>query len=357
MAKDEAKGKNLLTTLTEGRLGVPALNERGTESRDPGESSRAVTERGGKSPEEVLGDNAGRKAPVARGDQDEPRETEAAEKKPAIKKYRVRTDDGSGEVVVEALTIAEIAERGLMERIVTSANQLPSLTKKHQDLLERVADKETAVPEKKEQKQEVNPVEFWKQVATAYQPRVEELIKFNVEHGWLEPDLPEAYPQGIKTLFTRIFYQQDVIDDLRVNLQAAIDWINAEVGMRTITKSKQLIEDAVEAVAKKGDGAKGDPMFKDLRDPEIKAEFLEWMRTTVDPKMSSVNPTMVEQLWFGFNAREFLDFTREAAAKPPVTPKRRAANDGSPARIGATEDAQEKSMLERMTDMRLGADA
>ena len=116
---------------------------------------------------------------------------------------------------------------------------------------------------------------------------------------------------------------------------------------------------AIEEVAKKGDGEKGDPLFKDLRDPEIRDNFVQWIRTDLDPKIGSLTEKNIERFWFAFNARGILDFTKDAARKAaePPPPKRRAASDGHGARPGLKETPGDKSLLDRMTDLRRGSEA
>ena len=338
MAKDETR-KDLLQTLTEGRMGVPTRSdERGVEPVEPVESSRD-TERG-KSPEEVVGE----------------RETQRAitevEKTKVPQKYKVRIDDGSGEPVIKELSVEQLAEQGLLDKLITSANQLPSLSRKHQELLERVASKETT-KDKEPPKRELTPAEFWNHLVTVYQPAVEEGLRLNIENGWIETDLAEAYPQAIHTFFTRIFHQQDLIEELRTKLAAVIGWIEAEAGQRETAKVETLFDGVIEALAKKGDGDDGDPLFKDLRNPGTLKNFKEWIVTSLDPKIGSLTVENMEKFWFAFNAQGILDLTKQSAKKaaevPP--PKRRAANDGSSVRLGLRESEKEKPLLERLTDL------
>ena len=335
--------KDLLHTMSNDRL--PA--RRDEHELEPSEHVESSREEGkGRSPEEVLGDRRERKAPaVVEGE------------KPDIpKKWKVRTDDGSGELVVQELTLQQIEEKGLLDKLITTAGQFPAVQRKYTDLLEKtVTGKEpakVAAPPKKE----ISPVEFWNHLVTVYQPLVEESIKLNVANGWIEPDMVEAYPAGIRTFFTRIWYQQDRIEELEGKLAAAVKWIQEEEQDRTVAQVVGLLDGAIEALAKRSDGENGDQLFKDLRNPEKVVEFKEWIRTQLDPKIGSLNEENVEKFWFAFNARGILDFTKGAVKKAAEqTPsRRRAASDGTATRQGVNDTPKEKTLRERMTDLRLG---
>src|ERR1043166_9812633 len=123
MAEDETKNR-MLQTLTDDKMGKPpAVQERPREPSEPVEQRETREIERGRRPEEVV---------PAR----EP--TEPATSQPQ-RKYKIRvakTDKGD---VHEELTLDQIAKRGLMDTLVQSANQLPSVSQKYQEALEKLA--------------------------------------------------------------------------------------------------------------------------------------------------------------------------------------------------------------------------
>jgi len=96
---EETHGKELLNTLTHDRLGdVPAqIDERDTDVRDPGDSSREPER--GRRPEEVVQDCEARSG---RADGDGRPDDKAV----VTKKYKVNIDGADGERVVKELISA-----------------------------------------------------------------------------------------------------------------------------------------------------------------------------------------------------------------------------------------------------------
>ncbi len=331
MEQDET-GKNLLQTLTDRSGKVPAVIERDKEPVDVVKSSRETES--GKSPEEVVEHKSSSK---------DGKEVES-------RKYKVRIDDGSGEPIVKELTLQEMDEQGLLDKLVTTAGQFPIIQRKYQNLLEQTAEGKKPEQAAKDEGSPKPTAPTAEQILTNYTP----IIKALVEKGYYEPDFVEAYPLEASL----IAYQWDQIIDLSKKLGAVTTWVLGEVKDRGIAKMDNTLNAAIEEVAAKADGEKGDPLFKDLRNPEIRGAFVEWVKKEVDPKVSSLTAENMEKFWFAFNAKNILDVTRQAAKKSiEPSPKKRAAGDGSPSRPGLRESPQEKGLLDRMTDHRLGAQA
>lgn len=333
MEKDET-GKNLLQTLTDHTGKFPArADEREREPVEVIESNRE--EQVGKRPEEVVVEH---KAAPEKGKAVEPR------------KYKVRIDDGSGETVVKELTAQEMQEQGLLDKLVTTASQFPAVQKKYQELLEQTAEgkKPEKVTKAEDTPKPVAPTA--EQILTIYTP----IIKALVEKGYYEPDFVEAYPLEAAL----IAYQWDQNIDLAKKVAALSNWVLGEIRDRTISKVDETLENAIEEVAVKGDGEKGDPLYRDLRDIETRVAFKAWVKKEVDPKLETITAENMEKFWFAFNAKKILEVTKQATQKAvePVS-KRKAAGDGSPSRPGLRESPKEKGLLDRMTDHRLGAEA
>ena len=341
MAQAEETRKDLLTTFTKDKLGdVPARTDGREDVREPGEVSRETDV--GRRPEEVV---RGREEPgdgLLGG-------REAKEVAP--KKWKVTTEGVEGESIVRELTLEEIAEHGLLDKIILTANQFPGIQRKYQDVLERAAAGKDG-----EKRAEVAPVKpappTQDQIRNAYSM----VLKDTVARGFIEPDFAEAYPD----VGTNLMYFRDMMEEVQEKLGHVIDWIQSEAGMRNATKVKGMLDSVIDTIAARSDGDKGDPLFKSLRDPEVRAGFIKWLRDEVDPKVGALTEANMEKFWFAFNAKEIVSYTKEAAekaSKSSVKPRPRAASDGTPVRQGQPVTEQATTLLDRMTNRALEPEA
>lgn len=333
MAKDEAKETTLLQKLSEVQLGtpgtgVPATREEPEEIREPVEIEREKEP--GRRPEEVVVQPEG--APA-----------KPEVKAPAEKEEKWKIDG-------EDLTLPQIIERGLIRKLITTAQQFPTVQRKYQELLERHAGKEVAKPADVD-KPVVPPPPTPEQIKSAYAPMLQEMV----EAGHMEADFAEAYPQHA----VELMYYRDVIESHEEKIRNLMEWVKSEVGVRNARTAQGMMDKSIDAVAAKVD-EKGapDPIFQGLKTPATRAEFVKWLRDDLDPKVGSLTPENMERYWLAFNAKDILDFSKKAAEKSVVTqPRKRAASDGTGARPGTKESDKPKSLLDRMSEHRLGPEA
>ena len=163
--------------------------------------------------------------------------------------------------------------------------------------------------------------------------------------------MAEAYPD----MLTGLMHYRTMIEDLVEVVGHIKAWIGAEVEKRNAITVNHLLQSSVDQVA-----AKDDKVFEGLKNPETRAAFIVWLRKEVDPKVGALTAENMEKFWLAYNATGLLNFAKEAAQKvaaPPSPTRKRAAGDGSSSRAGAPETPKEKSLLERMTEDRLGPEA
>lgn len=309
-------------------------------------SDVGVVERGdrgkGRTPEEVLGDRQDRTDVV---------ETRGADTDQPIlkKKYRVKVNGSESE-----LSLKEIAERGLMEALISSAEQLPHLSRKHNELLEKIADKDLSKP--KAEEAAPAPVRVTQdQITRAFMPVLQERVSM----GYVEPDMAEAYPLALTGAMyneARLTDTEQAIIELRKENAAMKAWILAEIQKRKTNEFVSEFDKAIDTVAAKADDEENpEKVFLGLKDQAKRASFVEWLRKEVDPKSDAISPALIERFWMAFIGPDLLKFAKEAAVKSNArTDKRRAAGDGAGARPGPVESPKPESLLDRMTDYRLG---
>lgn len=334
-------GNGLLDRFSNQQLGEVARPGRGAEDL-PGEVQQRGAETG-RRPEELI--------PQREVVEQQTRNDDDDTEKLLQERYKVRTGyDADGVAIQEDLTLEEIARRKLMARIVNSANQLPNVSRKNAELqaiVEKVAVEKTAAPVSAPAKPAPPTQE---QIYKAFLPMLEEFVRL----GHVEADLAEVYPQAL----TGAMYNTARINTMEETLLWLVDWVKVEVAKRDNAATHAHVNAAIDKVAAMADGDDGDKFYAGLKDPVKRDAFVAWLRKDIDPKVGSITPESIQNHWVTFNAKDLLQLTKEAAAKAarpdPSPTRKRAGADGPGARPGKIETPAAPSMLDRMTDYRLG---
>ena len=323
LAENAENNVTLLERLTNEQL--PAANRApelpATTSDEPKEPSLPVEQREepgeGRKPEEVLED---------REVQTRQKPKEAKPEAPAPRKVKV----GDKELT---LTDEQI------KNLLTTAAQLPNLQQKYQELLEKnqrlpVPTEEAAPP----------PARITQdQIRQNYMA----MLKETVAQGYMEEDFGDAYPNTA----TGLMYFRDIIEGMAAaftkqeeTMKHVVNWIGAEVDMRNARQVNEKLNGAIEATAEKPG-----KFYQGLKKPETRAEFVNWLRKEVDPKVGTITPEYIDKQWLAFNAAEVLEFVEANKETEPT--RKRAAGDGTGARHGTRETPEPKTLLDRMSDL------
>lgn len=336
----ESQTPSLLNRLSADRLGdLPATIERPSEPTERGRSPETVPS--GRRPEELIPEREV-KEPAKRADDDLGERTEPAK----VKRYKIRNVDGDGH---SELTLEEIAAQGLMDRLVASANQLPTLSKKYQEQLEKLANAglKGEAPAAQPAAKPAPPKPTAEQIKQVYLPMLQETVK----ELHMEADFAEAYPQ----VGTELMYFRDIIENVVEKLGNVIDWIGAEVQKRNHETVRTMLDSEIDKLAALGAGKDGDKLYASLNEPEVRANFVNYLRKDINPVVGALTHENMKRFWIGFNGEDLLKFTKEAAKKQAQPEdRRRAKSDGTPSRPGIPETPTEKGLLDRMTELRLG---
>lgn len=336
----EATVPGLLDRFSNQQLGEVTRPGRGAEDRPAPEIQQREGQDVGRRPEEVVPER-----------EVETRESEDDTEKLLQTRHKVRTgvnEDGS--IIQEDLSLAEIARRGLMEKIVASANQLPNVSRKNaelQSIVEKVAaDKAPAIVAAPPAPKPITQAE----ITQKYMPMLQEFVAA----GYVEPDMAEAYPAALTGSMMNV-HRLNTVEE---KMAWVMEWIQAFAAQRDTAATHALVNSAIDKVAAMADGDKGDKFYAGLKDVEKRNAFVTWLRKDIDPKVGTITPESIQNYWVTFNAKDLLAFTKEAAkenAKPDPNPTRkRAAGDGPGARPGKVETPGAPSMLDRLTDYKLG---
>lgn len=327
MAQEE---KSLLAKMS-GSRNLPEKNKGGVPStvapRDPSTPAQSAGDNLPVEPKEIVG------APEGGTASEGPASTPDASSLPKapVQKWKVKGEE---------LTLDEIARRGLMDSLITQAEQYPYLNKKHQELLEGLAEKVASKPPAASV-QAAQPRVSPEQILTHYLPRVRQLA----EEGYIESDLVEAYPN----LMASLSYFRDIVEMLEVQVQKQAAWIQNRDGLLQAQQVEGMLLSAVDAVA-----ANEGKIFELLKNQEVRSRFIHWIKTQVDPKVGDLVPEKMKNYWLAFNGEYLLEMLKEKE-RQPQNPKPNIKSDGGSSQIGAPDPVPEKkSMLDRLSESRLG---
>lgn len=362
---------DLMTRLTNRTLGtpnadVPAKRDESTPSGEPVDpgTKGTVVEGRGKRPEEVLGDQAGRqptKPAPKPADEDLPLAAQPADKKPAPKE---RTWKYKG----EELTLKQIVDRNLLDSVFASAEQLPALTKRHQEVLEQVAATAAAKPAPVAQTPEAQAKadeeaikahqQMTLKVIDAYGPAAKQEIAFYVANGLIEQDMVDAYEKSVHSMFAIFLYHLDAIQANASRTESAIQWIRGEVDYRGAVRTQNALFAAMDAVVAKHKGKPTEQFYAGLKEPENRKQFVTWLRKEVDLPTDKITEDIIGSQWLAFNAGAIMEFAEgEREDENTRQPSQRHKGDGTSARIETPASDEPKSLLDRFTDRALGSES
>jgi len=349
----DAGRKPKLGDMTSGNLpanrsGRPPANREDAQVVNVPEEHRARETRG-RSPEDVVAER-----PVAQPPQQRTAEADDEQPKQAAKKVKVRGQE---------LTLAELAQRpDLLEALATTAEKYPELQAKHQQTLEKLADRAFAKPEPEKAK-ELTPDQRWfnyqqltLQTLDQWKPFAEKVIEFLVKAGKIEADAPEAYKE---LLISQVAdscaknYRISVLEDTVAQLK---DWVHAEVGIRDARTVEYRLQSAIDAVAAKADDENhGDDvrLYRPLKNKEARAAFVKWLKEEIDPKVGAIDPENMDRFWKAYivtSANDLLKSDRDDSREASPTDRRQARGEGRGSRVGSPDGPEEKTQLSRLID-------
>lgn len=256
-----------------------------------------------------------------------------------VEKYKVKGVD---------YTLDELREKGLLQDVIQSAEQFPHIQKKYMDLLEKEKGKEavTAAPKPPE----LTPRQIFAKVRQVYAPVIEAMIKADIEEGLIEPDGVDLYPNLVRNAYTRIFYQEDRIQELiqRVNELTALS--NRHVMAENNTAMRQIVNGHLDKIQEKGE------LFTPLKDGSVREGFYEYL-VELDPKREQLTGEKAEDYlkaqWLAYNAAAIEE--ARSVDKEPDDERRLAAGERPGGGRPAARPKKEGDSLEDRLDRTAGA--
>lgn len=323
--KDRTEGtmadenKDLLASLTETRL--PAVPE-DRQPSEPVEPQTTDVETRGRAPEDVV---PAREERISEQPSDEETTLPAA---PPKKGKSPKAQPKTYEVGGKHYTKDELEAAGLLDTVIQTAQQFPALQKKYTEVLKK---KLTDV-----------------QIAHAYDPIADNIIKDLVANHLLDEDLAEAWPRSVKTFVGQLRLAFDLLFQMREQLQGVTDYLNAN-------KEKAESQIIDRDFNKQLDSllAKDAKLYAGLKDQKIRNDFRNFL---VDELHASLEQTIGEKAqaflakqWVAFNSQTIMDAAKqETLDRKTRQDKRFIVGESGSSRPPL--DVGEKSMLDRMID-------
>ncbi len=222
---------------------------------------------------------------------------------------------------------------GLLAAIVTSAEQLPHLTKKHQEILEKVATQGRPAPaQQQSQPGYVAPQEIIQQ----YGPEAQALA----QAGYLEAEFVDAFP-GVSA---NMVGYRNVIENMSQKLAQLEGFAQHVSQERAETQNYQQVSQVATSF-RSNISAIADlaPAFAPLKDPQVAQEFEKFVIETLNPVAASVVGeagrdwlARAAYAYFGPTLAQASQQQAAAASQARATARRHAVGDAGGARSGAT---------------------
>jgi len=213
---------------------------------------------------------------------------------PQEKTLKFRGRDYEPAKLVERLT----QQPELLEDLVQSYEQLPHLTRKHQELIDRVmGQQQPAQPEAQPQAQPQPRISSEMLVAN-YQPQMQALVQAED----LEGDLVELYPKAL----ARQFLMADLVIDTRNAVRDLLQWRGQIAGSAEQFTVDQQINGTLDQLTAQGGH------FDLLKDPKVREGFREFIVGEVNPQRGQLTPEFLGRQFAAFNQDVLLEAARQA---------------------------------------------
>ena len=239
-------------------------------------------------------------------------------------------------------TASQLIELGVLDDVLQTARQFPTIQKKYQTLLE----KEKGVAEPGAPGSQTVPAQAeaptGEAIHRAYQPEVQRMV----QSGYIEPEAYEAFP----LLTTSLMYHRDMIYDMHRAMQVLVqrEITRGEGDEKTVFRN--YLDGLCGKVAGQGDH------FKLLADDSIKQDFYKYLGTLRIPA-KEVDEAFVRRQWAAFNSEAMLEAASSAASgatKEAADRKRRAKGEGGAPRGAAPSAAPKGSDIELIDSFLVG---
>jgi hypothetical protein len=217
-------------------------------------------------------------------------------------------------------TAEELVKQGLLEDVLTSAEQLPHLQKKHLETLEKL----TQQQQPPAQPQAEQPSITQAQIRAHYQSHIAEAVK----QGYIEPDFADLYPDAV----SQMLWHRDQLYQVKGQLAELAQGFSGTTRKSEAQTSMTGVQTNLDALAGQ------DAIYAPLKDSTEREGFLTWLTKEIDPPVKLMTPEWLGRQWMAYKSEAFLGVTRQAndaQKRADEDARRRAAGDGRGSRPAA----------------------
>jgi len=246
-------------------------------------------------------------------EEDTEAESEEEETKPEPKKYKVKGQE---------YTLEELAEKGLLDDIVTQSEQVTH----YQDLYHGAKQEADAlkqqVPQPQPQRQpqpQTQPVTP-DQIKAAMQP----FLRQAVDQGYMEPEFVEDFPAMAATqmqAYSKLMQLEQVVTGM-------YQYFMRENAERMYKQVKGNFDSSCQALTSKH------PVYANLADQAERDRFFDFVSTKVNPEAGAINEEFLGRIYLSYQQDSILTSMQQGSGKKQSKRKKQrklAVGEGGPA--------------------------
>lgn len=243
---------------------------------------------------------------------------------PAEKMYTLPNSELYGDLRGKKVSLKQLEESGLLEKMVTRDHQEMHNTKLYQDLRKEMEDqvaqrvqqilKDSGVPVKDPNAPPpVDQKVYGDAVEAHYVPQLKQLA----EQGAFEADFVEAYPRAVAQIEHRFRSGAVALETLAQQINKVSEWVGMKQSEEVTSQGQNIVETRIT------EAANGDEKLVWLRDPEHRRAFIEWAVSDDNPypykdmRVSTITPKVVTAAFLAY-VNDNPDVIAAAASQPPA---------------------------------------
>jgi len=232
-------------------------------------------------------------------------------------------------------TLDQMVELGVLDDVIQTARQFPTIQTKYQTLLEGKAAPGAAAPAGDQPPAPQAP--SGDQILQAYTPVMQDMA----DKGYIEPEAYEVFPK----LVSALMYHRDLLYDVRNAVSAMIQSENSRSEVSQNEQAKTYVNGLCDKVSGEGEH------FALLKDEKVRKDFYEYLGT-LNVLIKQVDDNFIRKQWVAYNSDPMLEAVRLAASEQKGTEaktRRNAKGEGGgvrPAPAKAVPASADQELIE-----------
>jgi len=211
-------------------------------------------------------------------------------------------------------TLDEMVKLGILEDVLTSAEQLPHLQKKYLEVLEKARAADAAKPQPGPTEAQPQPAAPSPEVVVA---QCEPLVRTLVDQGYVEEDFVQAYPRYAAAQA----YAYQELQQVKVLLAQVLDYLSREHMARMGQTVRGQLESIFDQLAQQGG------YFSGLADRAARDAFVKYL-ADLNIEAGKISPDLVAREWVAFNYENIVKPQQSGQSDREQEQRKRAVGEG-----------------------------